>query len=216
MAFVSNSVLINGRPQGKFKGYKGLRQGDPLSPFLFTLVVDGLSRLMDRVTEIGFVKPWRVGRGNVKVFHLQFADDTIFFMDLEEVSFKDLLIVLGLLCSASGLKINMGKSTIFGSGIDVDIVSSMAESVGCEVGTWLTNYLGLPLGGYPRSLDFWDPVIGKVGKRLDGGKMTFLSKGARLTLIESVLSAIPTYYLSLFRIPSGVSMEFEKIMRNFL
>ena len=149
LAFVSNSVLINGRPQGKFKGYKGLRQGDPLSPFLFTLVVDGLSRLMDRVTEIGFVKPWRVGRGNVKVFHLQFADDTIFFMDSEEVSFKDLLIVLGLLCSASGLKINMGKSTIFGSGIDVDIVSSMAESVGCEVGTWLTNYLGLPLGGVP-------------------------------------------------------------------
>ena len=132
---VSYSVLINGRPRGKFKGYKGLRQGDPLSPFLFTLVADGLSRLMDRAIETGFVKPWRVGRDNVTVSHLQFADDTIFFLDSEEVSFKNLLIVLGLFCSASGLKINMGKSTILGLGLDDDMVYSMADSVGCEVGT---------------------------------------------------------------------------------
>ena len=53
---VSYSILINGRPRGKFSGYKGLRQGGPLSPFFFTLVVDGLSRLIERASEIGFVK----------------------------------------------------------------------------------------------------------------------------------------------------------------
>ena len=113
---------------------KSLSNRNPLSPFLFTLVVDGLSRLMDRSTEVGFVKAWRVGRGNVMVSHLQFADDSIFFLDREEGSFKNLLIVLGLFCSTSGLKINMGKSTILGIGIDEVVISSMAELVGCEMG----------------------------------------------------------------------------------
>ena len=59
-------------------------------------------------------------------------------------------------------------------------------------------------------------MINKVAKRLDGWKRAFLSKGGILTLTEVVLSAIPTYYLSLFRMPSGVIKETEKIMRNFL
>ena len=74
----------------------------------------------------------------------------------------------------------------------------------------------MPLGGNPCNRTFWDPVIGKVSKRLDGWKRAFLSKGGRLTLIESVLSTIPTYFLSLFRIPFGVIKEMEKIMRDFL
>ena len=143
MSSISYLVIINGRPRGKFKGFKGLRQGDPLSPFFFTLVADGLSRLMKRGTEVGFVKGWTVGRDNVPISHLQFADDTDFFLESEEVSFKNLLTVLGLFCSVSGLKINMEKSTILGMGVDNVIISSMADSVGCEEGVWPVTYLGL-------------------------------------------------------------------------
>ena len=84
MSFVSYSILINGRPRGKFKNFKGLRQWYPLSPRLFTLVADGLSRLIKRATEIGFVKGCKVGRDNLMISHLQFADDTIFFVEAEE------------------------------------------------------------------------------------------------------------------------------------
>ena len=56
LSSVSYSVLINGRSRGKFRGFKGLRQRDPLSPLLFTVVADGLSGLMKRATEVGFVK----------------------------------------------------------------------------------------------------------------------------------------------------------------
>ena len=130
--------------------------------------------------------------------------------------FKNLLIVVGLFCSISGLKINMGKSTILGMGVEDEFLASTAKLLGCEVGVWPTKYLVMPLGGNPCCRDFWEPVLSKVAKRLDGRKMTFLSKGGRLTLIEAILSAIPTYYLSLFRIPYGVIKEVEKIMRNFL
>ena len=70
LSSVSFSVLINGRPRGKFKGCKGLRQGNPLSPFLFTLVADGLSRLVERASEVGFVKGCKVGRDNLTITHL--------------------------------------------------------------------------------------------------------------------------------------------------
>ena len=74
----------------------------------------------------------------------------------------------------------------------------------------------MPLGGNPCSTTFWEPVITKVAKRLDGWKKAFLSNGGRLTLIEVVLSAIPTYFLSLFRMLLKVINEIEKMMRNFL
>ena len=85
-------------------------------------------------------------------------------MESEGSSFKNLLIVLALFCSVSGLKINRSKSTILGMGVEDEIVSSMADLVGCEVGVWPTKYLGLPLGGNPCSAAFWAPVISKVAK----------------------------------------------------
>ena len=125
MSSVSYSILINGRSRGKFKGFKRLRQRDPLSPFLFTVVADELSRLMERATEVGFVKGCRVGRDNEMISHLQFVDDTLFFVESEGAYFKNLLIVMGMFCSVSGLKINMCKSTILGMGVDDEIVTSM-------------------------------------------------------------------------------------------
>lgn len=72
------SILINGRPRGKFMASRGLRQGDPLSPFLFTIVVDVLSRLMEKAQEFELIKGLVVGRESIEISHLQFADDTIF------------------------------------------------------------------------------------------------------------------------------------------
>ena len=165
LSSVSYSVLINGRPRGKFRGFKGLRQGDPLSPFLFTLVADGLSRLMETGTKARFIKGCRVGKDNIMISHLQFADDTVFFIDSEGPSFNNMTTLLGLFCEASGLKINMGKSTLLGLGVDDQFTSVIAESVGCGVGSWPISYLGMPLGGNPCSRIFWEPVITKVAKR---------------------------------------------------
>ena len=102
------------------------------------------------------------------ISHLQFADDTLFFLEQGESSFRNLLTVVGLFCSVSGLKINMAKSTLLGMGVDEDSVTSLVELVGCEIGEWPITYLGMPLAGNPCSQSFWEPVISKVTKRLDG------------------------------------------------
>ena len=82
LSSVSYSILINGRPRGKFSRSRGLRQGDPLSPFLFIIVVDVLGRLVDKAIIDDAFKGFKVGKDKVEVSHLQFADDTflIFFL----------------------------------------------------------------------------------------------------------------------------------------
>ncbi|KAL5543048.1 hypothetical protein UlMin_010758 [Ulmus minor] len=78
LSSVSYSVLINGRPRGKFSGSRGLRQGDHLSPFLFIIVVDVLGRLVDKAIIDDAFKGFKVGKDKVEVSNLQFADDTFF------------------------------------------------------------------------------------------------------------------------------------------
>lgn len=88
--------------------------------------------------------------------------------------------------------------------------------MGCEVKELPIIYLGLPLGKNPRLHSFWDPVVAKVSKRLDGWKRTYFSLGARVTIIQSCLSNIPICFLSLFKAPKGVVVNLEKLMREFL
>ena len=111
----------------------------------------------------------------------------------------------------SGLKINLEKSSIVGINTNQEMVSQLASVLDCQETEWPLSYLGLPLGGNPNSIGFWDPVVEKVARRLDGWKKACLSFGRRITLIQSCSSHIPSYFLSLFRIPSLVAKRLEKL-----
>ncbi|XP_072063929.1 uncharacterized protein [Arachis hypogaea] len=122
------SVLINGSPSKPFKMERELRQGDPLSPFLFVLVIDVLHRMVGEAVRNGRISPLLVGRDNIELSHLQFADDTMLFcpQDTETVlNYKRLLRCFELM---SGLSINYDKSSLI--------------SVNCEK-AWVTNMCGL-------------------------------------------------------------------------
>ena len=86
----------------------------------------------------------------------------------------------------------------------------------CRVSKWPLSYLGLPLGGNLKSKVFWDSVVEKVARRLDGWKTPCLSLGGRITLIQPRLSHIPNYFLSLFKVPDSVVSKLEKLQRDFL
>ena len=93
-----------------------------------------------------------------------------------------------------GVESQFEKSTLLGINIDDELLQNMAALSSCELGVWLIKYLGLPLGGNAQKIDFWELVVTKVAKKLDGWKKASLSRGGRLTLIHSVLSSIPIYY----------------------
>ncbi|GKV07790.1 hypothetical protein SLEP1_g19511 [Rubroshorea leprosula] len=110
------SILINGSPTRQFSVSKGIRQGDPLSPFLFLIVAEGLNGLMASAVDKNLFKGARIGNVDVTVSHLQFADDTIFFGEASKENIQVIKCVLRTFELASGLKINYGKSQLMGIG----------------------------------------------------------------------------------------------------
>ncbi|RVX05612.1 putative mitochondrial protein [Vitis vinifera] len=115
LSSVSYAILVNDNAKGWVKASRGLRQCDPLSPFLFTIVADVLSRMLLKAEERSVLEGFRVGRNRVRVTHLQFSDDTIFFANscAEELqTLKSLLLVFGQI---SGLKVNLDKSNLLES-----------------------------------------------------------------------------------------------------
>ena len=124
-----------------------------------------------------------MGRDKTRVSLLQFANDTIFFSKASLEHLQNLKLILLVFGQVSGLKINLEKSTISGINTRQELLSSLTSIFYCRVSEWLLSYLGLPLGGNPKTIGFWDPVVERISRRLDGWKKTFLSLGGRITLI---------------------------------
>lgn len=94
-------------------------------------------------------------------------------------------------------------------------MSEAARVLQCRVGAFPFVYLGLPIGGDPRKLNFWRPILTCIISRLSNWKSKFLSFGGRLILLKYVLSSIPVYFLSFFRAPTGIISSIESLFKNF-
>ncbi|RVW59240.1 LINE-1 reverse transcriptase-like [Vitis vinifera] len=212
------SVLVNGVPAGFFSSTKGLRQGDPLSPYLFVLGMEVLSALLRRAAVGGFFSGcrfWGRGRMELNISHLLFADDTIIFCEARKENMTFLSWILAWFEAASGLRINLAKSELIPVG-EVEEIEEMAVELGCRVGSLPNVYLGLPLGVPHKASSMWDGVEEKTRRRLALWKRQYISKGGRVTLIKSTLASMPIYQLSLFRMPKMVARRLEKLQRDFL
>ncbi|RVW39225.1 LINE-1 retrotransposable element ORF2 protein [Vitis vinifera] len=152
------SVMINGVPAGFFSNSKRLRQGDPLSSYLFVLGMEVLSNLIRRAVDGGFLSGCRIlGRGEEEmiVSHLLFADDTIIFCEASKDQLSALSWILTWFEAASGLRINLDKSALIPVG-EVEDIEEMAVELGCKVGLLPIVYLGLPLGAHHKAVSIWD------------------------------------------------------------
>ncbi|KAK3197797.1 hypothetical protein Dsin_021212 [Dipteronia sinensis] len=208
------SVLVNGSLSREFGVERGLRKGDPLSPFLFNMAVDGLSALFRKAAELDLVKGVVLGSEGVHVSTLQFADDTILFIQLKVKYIKNARHTLRCFELASGLKINFHKSCVVKVGKIRGVMTNWGELFGCPNVSFPIVYLGLPLGGSPSSKSFWMDLIQRVENRLAPRKKTFLNKGGRLVLIKTMLSSIPTFYMSVFKLLMWVAHKLERLQRN--
>ena len=115
----------------------------------------------------------------------------------------------------SGLRLNRAKSTVVGIGLPPEMLAQISEILSAPVASLPIRYLGIPLtAGHMRNVE-WQPVTAKIDARLEGWHARLLSRGERLVLLQSVLTAIPTYFMAIARMPEGVRRQIERTMRRF-
>jgi len=200
----------------EFKPSRELRQGDPLAPFLFLMVAEGMSGLVRQALKNNLLTGLKIGKNELEVCILQFANDTLF---LCENTFSNVVTLKAILRGfelAFGLKINFHKSKLAGINVLSNAVVVYSKTLNCTQMGVPFKYLGLEVGGNPRKKLFWEPVITKLKARLNMWKGRFLSMTGRICLINYVILVIPLYYLSLFKAPESVCKSIISIHRRFL
>ena len=195
------SVMVNGSPIASFQSSRGLRQGDPLLPYLFVVVMKAFSCMLKRAIFGGFLSPCLVqgrrGEG-VQVSHLLFADDTLIFCEAKgEEQLTYLCWLLMWFEAISGLRVNLEKIELIPVG-RVENVKELADEFGYKVGKLPSTYLGMPLGAPFKSVAAWDGIEERFRKRLTMWKRQYISKRRRITLIRSTLFNLPIYFMSIF------------------
>ncbi|GJX76619.1 RNA-directed DNA polymerase, eukaryota [Tanacetum coccineum] len=208
------SIILNGSPTEEFQFYKGLKQGDPLSPFLFILIMESLHLSFQRVEDAGMFKGIKLG-SSVSISHMFYADDAVFVGQWCESNINTLVHVLECFYRASGLRINMSKSKLMGLHVDSDKVKRAAIKLGCLTFKTPFTYLGSTVGGSMSRIQAWEEVVERVKSRLSKWKMKTLSIGGRLTLLKSVLGSMSIFHMSIFKVPLGVLRKLESIRSHF-
>ncbi|GKD16760.1 RNA-directed DNA polymerase, eukaryota, partial [Tanacetum coccineum] len=120
------SILVIGSPSSEFKFHKGLKQGDPLSPFLFILVMESLHISFNNILNAGLYKGIHID-DSLTLSHLFYADDAVFIGKWDKANVTTIVNMLKCFYLASGLKINIHKSKIMGIGTSHEEVSSAAN-----------------------------------------------------------------------------------------
>ncbi|XP_058733701.1 uncharacterized protein LOC131605347 [Vicia villosa] len=209
------SVLVNGSPTKKFEVGKGLRQGDPLSPFLYVLVAEGLTGLVRKSIEIGEFESFSIHRScNIDI--LQFADDTLLVGKGTWKQVWAIKVVLKAFELASGLGINYHKSKLIDINVNNAFLEAVSNVLSCKVEESNFYFLGIPVGFNPRKVETWRPIISKMRKRLSGWKNRFLNLGGRITLLKSILSSLTVFTMSFYKVPKKVEKELTSIQSSFL
>ncbi|TYK11920.1 LINE-1 retrotransposable element ORF2 protein [Cucumis melo var. makuwa] len=212
---VQYSILINGKPYDRINPNRGIRQGDPISPFIFILAMDYLSSLLNLLQEEKATKGVEINRQSL-TNHILFADDILLFTEDNDTSIKNLLMAITLFEKASGLNINDTKSTLTPINVTKERTNNFTSIWNIPCHPFPINYLGVSLGGKPLIKGFWKHIIEKIHKKLNSWKYQHISKGGNLTLLKGYLTSLPTYQLSVFKAPISIYKEIEKHWRNFM
>nr|GEW77578.1 RNA-directed DNA polymerase, eukaryota [Tanacetum cinerariifolium] len=156
-----------------------------------------------------------IGNDNLRISHLIYADDVIFFGEWSRSNAHNLLCILRCFFLVSGLKINVHKSNILSICVSDEETSGMANVIGCRTSKLPLKYLGVLVGCNMSRCANWDAIINKFSYKLSRWKACMIFVGGRLTLIKPVLSSLPTYFMSLYKVPTSICSKLESMRNNF-
>lgn len=213
LSTVSYFILVNGFPTTPIPAKKGgLRQGDPMSPYLFALGMEYLSRCLSTVSSARCFNHHRRCK-KLEITHMMFADNLLMFARADVPYVTALLGAFTKFSSASGLSANLHKSEVYTVGVSDDVSSQIVNEIGIQKGCFPFRYLGVPLT--TRKLSFADckPLIERTISTIKSWSTRFLSYAGRLQLVKSVLFGMQLYWCQIFLMPKKVMKEIQKICR---
>ena len=212
----SFSILINGKPHGMIHPSRGIRQGDPLSPYLFLLCAEGLSTLLKKVKSEGWIKGVSICRRAPKVANLMFADDSLLFCQATWAEGETIVEILQIYERASGQSVNLEKSSVyFSSNPSKSQKGQILEVLGMTEVDQFETYLGLPTLIGRAKYHTFSYLKDRIWKKLQGWKGMLLSRASKEILIKVVAQSIPTYTMSVFQIPLKLCDELDALCAKF-
>lgn len=211
----SYMVGYNGTVNDYFKGRRGLRQGDPLSPYLFVMAMNCLSLMLKKAAEEGDFG-YHSRCESTRLTHLCFADDLLIFTESSLSSFQKVLQVLREFEMRSGLAISVQKSCFFSSGLTQAEVEAIQVSTGMAQGSLPIRYLGVPLCTKKLSIANCEQLIQLVKQRLSSWTVKTLSFAGRLLLIKTVIAGITNFWCALFILPKACIKRINTLCSTFL
>jgi hypothetical protein len=146
---------------------------------------------------------------------IQYADDTLLIMQACPIQLAALKVVLDDFAQATGLRVNYSKSAMMSINIPGELLSSLAVSFGCQMGSLPFTYLGLPMGTTKPTIQDLSPLVGLVERRLNASAR-FLNYGGRLEFVKSVLSTLPTFFMSSLKLQKGIIQICNRAQRHCL
>ena len=208
-------VSYNGSVNGYFKGKRGLRQGDPLSPYLFVIAMNFLSLMLKKAAADNKFK-YHYKCKETKLTHLSFADDLLIFIDGSMESVQHVLMVLREFELRSGLKVNMEKTSFFASGLTEQESQLIQATTGMHMGSLPVRYLGVPLDSKKLSLTSAEPLLHQIKAKFSSWSVKTLSFAGRLLLIKTVIAGINTFWCSTFILPKACINRINSLCSVFL
>ncbi|KAL7197291.1 hypothetical protein ACSBR2_019886 [Camellia fascicularis] len=211
----SFSICVNGSLHGYFKGARGLRQGDPMSPYLFVLAMEILARILAEKSKHPLFKfHWRCKK--TKIVNLCFADDLMIFSKGDIPTVQMIMQGLEEFTYLSGLTPSMSKSNIFFCGCNRDLRNEILQVVNFAEGSLPVKYLGVPLITTKLRATDCHQLIDRITNRIKSWTNKALSYAGRAQLIQTILFSMQVYWSSLFILPKKVIRDIENLLRAFL
>ncbi|KAH9770621.1 reverse transcriptase domain-containing protein [Citrus sinensis] len=196
---------------------RGVRQGDPLSPYIFVLCIERLSHGIYESIHQNRWRPIRLSRSGPPLSHLFFADDLLLLAEASNDQAQFITEVLDSFCLSSGAKVNKTKTQVFFSH---NVLGPTAHALSNELGFTVTadlgKYLGMPLLHGRITKATYQEILDKVDQRLSGWSASHLSLAGRITLTQSVLQDVLIYAMQSTSLPASTTSKLEQICRRFL
>ncbi|XP_070031557.1 uncharacterized protein [Nicotiana tomentosiformis] len=193
----------------------GLRQGDPISPFLFAIVMEYLSRSLNELKKDPSFQH-HPGCRKLDITHMSFADDLLLFAKGNLSLVTTIYKYFSQFSEASGLHANLGKSSVYFGGVKQDVKKRILDHLGFEQDSLPFKYLGIPLSTKKIALIQWQPLIEKITAKISSWTTKKLSYDGRVQLVQSVIFGIQAYRAQLFILPAKVLKMIEALCRRYI